>query len=91
MTGVQTCALPISANIVYRKEIDAAEDFAAERAARVQEYRELYSNPYIAAARGWVDDVIDPRETRKYLIKGLKMLANKQEDRPRKKHGNIPL
>ena len=80
-----------AANIVYRKEIEAAADSAAERAARVQEYRELYSNPYIAAARGWVDDVIDPRETRKYLIKGLKMLANKQEDRPRKKHGNIPL
>ena len=80
-----------AANIVYRKEIDSAEDSAAERAARVQEYRDLYSNPYIAAARGWVDDVIDPRETRKYLINSLQMLANKQEDRPRKKHGNIPL
>jgi propionyl-CoA carboxylase beta chain len=80
-----------AANIVYRKEIDSAQDSAAERAARVQEYRDLYSNPYIAAARGWVDDVIDPRETRKYLINSLQMLANKQEDRPRKKHGNIPL
>ena len=80
-----------AANIVYRKEIEGAEDPAAERAGRVQEYRDLYSNPYIAAARGWVDDVIDPRETRKYLIKSLNMLANKQEDRPRKKHGNIPL
>lgn len=80
-----------AANIVYRKEIEGAEDPKAERAARVQEYRDLYSNPYIAAARGWVDDVIDPRETRKRLIAGLAMLSTKQEDRPRKKHGNIPL
>ncbi|MDW7682779.1 MAG: carboxyl transferase domain-containing protein [Bacillota bacterium] len=80
-----------AANIVYRKEIDGAADPAAERAARVQEYRDLYSNPYIAAARGWVDDVIDPRETRRQLINSLQMLANKQDDRPRKKHGNIPL
>lgn len=80
-----------AANIVYRKEIDAAADPKAERAARVQEYRDLYSNPYIAAARGWVDDVIDPRDTRQRLLVSLAMLANKQEDRPRKKHGNIPL
>jgi propionyl-CoA carboxylase beta chain len=80
-----------AANIVFRKEIESAEDPAVERAERVQVYRDLYSNPYIAAGRGWVDDVIDPRETRKYLINGLRMLATKQEDRPRKKHGNIPL
>lgn len=80
-----------AANIVYRKEIDSAADPNAERAARVQQYRDKYSNPYIAAARGWVDDVIDPRDTRKHLLKGLQMLSNKQEDRPRKKHGNIPL
>jgi propionyl-CoA carboxylase beta chain len=80
-----------AANIVYRKEIEAAEDPNAERANRIQYYRDKYSNPYIAAARGWVDDVIDPRETRAYLLRGLEMLATKQEDRPRKKHGNIPL
>ncbi len=80
-----------AANIVYRREIEAAENPKAERLARVQEYRDLYFNPYIAAARGWVDDIIDPRETRNRLLKGLEMLANKQEDRPRKKHGNIPL
>ncbi len=80
-----------AANIVFRKEIDAAADSAAERASRVQQYRDKYSNPYIAASHGWVDDVIDPRETRRYLLNGLAMLANKQEDRPRKKHGNIPL
>ncbi len=80
-----------AANIVYRREIDAAEDPKAERNARIQQYRDKYSNPYIAAARGWVDDIIDPRETRAALLRGLKMLENKQEDRPRKKHGNIPL
>lgn len=80
-----------AANILYRKEIEAAADPKAERAARVQEYRDKYSNPYIAAAYGWVDDIIDPRETRRHLLAGLAMLANKQEDRPRKKHGNIPL
>jgi len=80
-----------AANIVYRKEIEAAENPKAERLARVQEYRDLYSNPYIAAARGWVDDIIDPRETRNRLLQALAMLATKQEDRPRKKHGNIPL
>ncbi|NLM52934.1 MAG: acyl-CoA carboxylase subunit beta [Firmicutes bacterium] len=80
-----------AANIVYRKEIQGARDPEAERAARIQEYKEKYANPYIAASRGWVDAVIDPRETRNYLVRGLAMLANKQEDRPRKKHGNIPL
>ena len=80
-----------AANIVYRKEIEAAADPAAERSARIEEYRKKYSNPYIAAARGWVDMIIEPQETRNYLINGLLMLANKQEDRPRKKHGNIPL
>ncbi|NLP37122.1 MAG: acyl-CoA carboxylase subunit beta [Firmicutes bacterium] len=80
-----------AANIVYRKEIQAAENPEAERAARIQEYKNKYANPYIAASRGWVDAVIDPRETRSYLIRGLEMLATKQEDRPRKKHGNIPL
>ena len=73
-----------AANIVYRKEIQAAENPEAERAARIQEYKNKYANPYIAASRGWVDAVIDPRETRSYLIRGLEMLATKQEDRPRK-------
>lgn len=80
-----------AANIVFRKEIDAATDPQAERAVRVQQYRDKYSNPYIAASRGWVDDVIDPRETRGRLLQGLEMMLSKQEDRPRKKHGNIPL
>ncbi len=78
-------------NIVYRREIEAAEDKNAARKELVDKYREKYANPYIAAARGWIDEVIDPRETRAYLIRGLNMVANKQEQRLARKHGNIPL
>jgi len=78
-------------NIVFRKEIAAAEDPAAERARLIEEYREQFANPYIAAARGYVDDVIEPQETRPRLIEALKMLQNKRDANPPKKHGNIPL
>jgi acetyl-CoA carboxylase carboxyltransferase component len=78
-------------NIVFRKEIAAAEDPEAERERLVQEYREQFANPYIAAARGYVDDVIEPQETRPRLIEALKMLQNKRDANPPKKHGNIPL
>lgn len=78
-------------NIIYRKEIEKAADPDEERKKRIEEYRRRYANPYITAARGWVDEVIDPRDTRSYLIKALETLKNKFEDRPRKKHGNIPL
>ncbi len=78
-------------NIVFRKEIAAAEDPEAERARLVQEYRNKFANPYIAAARGYIDDVIEPRETRPRLIEALKMLQNKRDSNPPKKHGNIPL
>jgi len=78
-------------NIIYRKELEKAEDPQAERAKLVDEYRDKYANPYIAASRGWVDEVIDPRQTREYLLKSLAMLATKQANLPRKKHGNIPL
>ena len=57
----------------------------------VQQYREQFANPYVAAARGYIDDVIEPRETRPRLINGLEMLANKRDSNPPKKHGNIPL
>jgi len=80
-----------AANIIYRREIEAADDPAAEREKRIREYRERYAGPYFAAANGFVDAVIDPRETRLYLLQGLSMLAAKQDDRPRKKHGNMPL
>jgi propionyl-CoA carboxylase beta chain len=78
-------------NIVYRKEIEGAEDPAAARAKRVAEYREKFANPYIAASLGYLDDVIEPQETRPRLIRALRMLENKRQHLPPKKHGNIPL
>jgi acetyl-CoA carboxylase carboxyltransferase component len=78
-------------NIIFRREIVAAEDPEAERARLVQEYRDQFANPYVAAARGYIDDVIEPRETRPRLIEALKMLQNKRDSNPPKKHGNIPL
>ena len=78
-------------NILYRREIAAAEDPAGLRAQLVQEYREKLANPYVAAARGYIDDVIEPRETRPYLINALGMLQTKRDTNPTKKHGNIPL
>ncbi|HET7628516.1 MAG TPA: acyl-CoA carboxylase subunit beta [Bacillales bacterium] len=80
-----------AANIIFAKEIAQSDNAEATRAAKIQEYRERFANPYIAAANGMVDDVIDPRETRMKLLQGLEMLANKREERPAKKHGNIPL
>ncbi len=78
-------------NIVNRREIEAADDKEKKRQELVQQYREKYANPYIAAARGWIDEVIDPRQTRAYLIRGLEMVENKREQRLPRKHGNIPL
>jgi len=78
-------------NIVARKEIQAAADPEARRTELVQEYRDRFADPYVAAAQGYLDDVIEPRETRPRLIKALKMLQNKQATNPPKKHGNIPL
>jgi len=80
-----------AANVVYKKQIDAAEDKAAERAKVVKEYRETFLNPYAAAADGYVDDVIEPRETRQRIVRALSALRNKTEAMPAKKHGNIPL
>jgi len=78
-------------NIVNRRELEAADDKELKRQELVQEYRERYANPYIAAARGWIDEVIDPRETRAYVIRGLEMVGTKREQRLMRKHGNIPL
>ncbi|WP_089968230.1 acyl-CoA carboxylase subunit beta [Lihuaxuella thermophila] len=80
-----------AANIIFSREIEESEDPEATRQAKIQEYREKFSNPYVAAAHGMVDDVIDPRETRAKLKSALEMLRNKRESRPAKKHGNIPL
>jgi propionyl-CoA carboxylase beta chain len=78
-------------NILYRREIDAAPDPAAARAQRVAEFRQKFANPYIAAGRGFIDEVIQPRETRRKLITALRNLDNKRDKNPPKKHGNIPL
>jgi propionyl-CoA carboxylase beta chain len=78
-------------NILHRDELDGADDAEAERARLVAEYEERFANPWIAASRGYVDDVIHPRETRRRLIAGLELLADKRDANPPKKHGNIPL
>ena len=77
--------------VVYRRELQAAADPIARRAELVDEYTERYANPYIAAERGYIDDVIDPAETRIKLITGLQLLESKREELPKRKHGNIPL
>jgi propionyl-CoA carboxylase beta chain len=77
--------------ILFRREIAEADDPEQAARRREQQYREQFANPYVAAARGYVDDVIDPRRTRYRLINGLDMLANKRDENPWKKHGNIPL
>jgi propionyl-CoA carboxylase beta chain len=78
-------------NIIFRKELAEAEDPEAARVRLVREYREKFANPYVAASWGYVDDVIEPRETRPRLISALEMLQNKRDSNPPKKHGNIPL
>jgi len=78
-------------NIVYRRELAGAPDSAQVRAEKIAEFRDRFANPFIAAERGFVDDVIEPRETRPRVIKALRMLENKVDTMPRKKHGNIPL
>lgn len=80
-----------AANIIFRKEIAAADDPVEARNRLIEEYREKFSNPYVAASRGYVDDVIEPSATRIRIISALEMLASKRENRPAKKHGNIPL
>ncbi len=80
-----------AANIIFAREIANSEDPEATRAEKIEEYRQKFANPYVAASLGMVDDVIDPRETRIKIIQSLEMLRNKKEDRPWKKHGNIPL
>jgi len=80
-----------AANIVFKKEIDKSEDPIATRQEKIAEYRNEFANPYEAAKRGYVDDVIEPDSTRPRIISALEMLLSKRESRPAKKHGNIPL
>jgi propionyl-CoA carboxylase beta chain len=78
-------------NILYKRELDAAADVAAARAAKMTEYREKFANPYVAAQRGFIDEIIRPHQTRAKLINGLQTLDTKRDKNPPKKHGNIPL
>jgi acetyl-CoA carboxylase carboxyltransferase component len=78
-------------SIIFRKELDTAEDPIQKKAELVAEYKEKFANPYVAAQRGYIDDVIEPKETRPRLINALEMLSNKRDANPAKKHGNIPL
>ncbi|MFO7742899.1 MAG: acyl-CoA carboxylase subunit beta [Anaerolineae bacterium] len=78
-------------SIIFRKEIAAAEDPEAEKARLVEAYREQFANPYVAAGRGYVDDVIEPLHTRPRIIEALQVLQTKRDTNPPKKHGNIPL
>lgn len=80
-----------AANIIHRKEIKAADDPKAKREEKIQEYNDLFSNPYCAAARGYIDAVLVPSETRPRLIEALEIMCGKREIRPPKKHGNIPV
>jgi len=77
--------------VIFRKEIEAAPDSEAKEQEKIREYRDLLYNPYIAASRGYVDEVILPRESRPKIIKALDFLSTKRETRPRRKHGNIPV
>ncbi len=80
-----------AANIIFRNEINAAEDPAAVRQEKIVQYRERFANPYVAASHGYVDMVIDPADTRPTLGRLMRAIATKRESRPAKKHGNIPL
>jgi propionyl-CoA carboxylase beta chain len=77
--------------IIFKKEIAESEDPEKATDKKIEEFREKFANPYIAAQRGYLDDVIEPKTTRPRLIKALSMLATKKDSNPPKKHGNIPL
>ena len=77
--------------ILYRREIAGAQDQEGARKARIAEFEEKFANPYVAAERGFVDEVIEPSQTRPKLIRALSLLDNKRETNPPRKHGNIPL
>jgi len=78
-------------NILYRRELEHSADAPARRAEKTAEFRDTFANPYISAARGFVDEVIQPRMTRRKIISALEACANKRDTNPPKKHGNIPL
>jgi acetyl-CoA carboxylase carboxyltransferase component len=82
---------PAAVGIIFRREISNAENPEEKRAELIEDYEEQFNNPMVAAEMGFIDDIIDPRETRPYLIKALQMIRTKRPERPPRKHGNIPL
>jgi propionyl-CoA carboxylase beta chain len=81
-------------DIVYKRELDKAktpEERAAKRSEKIEEFKDRFANPYVAAEKGYIDGVIQPRDTRLKIIQALEMLQNKRDKNPPKKHGNIPL
>ena len=80
-----------ASEIIFKKEISAADDPSKKLAEKEAEYALKFANPYLAAQRGFIDEVILPKDTRRKLIKGFSMLENKEQVRPNRKHGNIPL
>jgi acetyl-CoA carboxylase carboxyltransferase component len=77
--------------IIFKKEISAAKNPEQALEDKINEYREKFANPFIAAERGYIDDVFEPADTRPRIIRALEILENKADTNPRKKHGNIPL
>ena len=80
-----------AANIIFKKDIENSDNPIETRQQKIDEYRERFANPYVAAARGYVDDIIEPEATRPRLISALQMSESKRENRPPKKHGNLPV
>src|SRR5437588_1832291 len=78
-------------NVIYRRELASAKDPEAARQAKIEEFRDKFASPYVAAERGFIDEVIEPRFTRQKLVRALKLLENKRDQNPPRKHGNIPL
>ncbi|MFA5713101.1 MAG: carboxyl transferase domain-containing protein, partial [Bacteroidales bacterium] len=79
-----------AANIIFRREIEGADDPDSVRREKVEEYKQKFANPYVAAAKGYIDSVIDPKESRQFLRHALEVSVNKQISRPEKKHGIPP-
>ena len=80
-----------ASEIIFKKEIKAADDADDKLQEKMNEYNEMFANPYLAAEQGYIDEVIHPKNTRKKLIRAFEMLKNKVDTLPKKKHGNIPL
>jgi acetyl-CoA carboxylase carboxyltransferase component len=78
-------------NVLNRRQLEEAEDSVSVRARLVEEYRATFANPYVAAARGYLDDILEPAQTRSALAAALEVLQSKRKPRPQKKHGLIPL